>query len=152
MNQLTDLSGILTPLTTPGTVEIASMELDAPSERKLLNVVREQRVRGENQDLHFTEISINKAHADLFCSGQSGWQQEGNVYTMSVSAGTPLHFCADLKALVVDNQNFEHLHHIHLGNIAFDLSRATWEEDGDVVVFENVSAMLYPKGRYNIIR
>lgn len=150
MNQLTDLSGTLTPLTTSGTVEITCMELDAPSERKLLNAVREQRVRGENQDLHFTEISINKAHADLFCSGQSGWQQEGNVYTMSVSAGTPLRFRAELKALIVDNQHFESLHHIHLGNIAFDLSRATWEEDEDIAQFTNVSAVLYPGGRYSI--
>lgn len=150
MNQLTDLSGTLTPLTTTGSVEITSMELDAQSERKLLNVVTEQRVRGENQDLHFREISINKAHADLFRRGQSGWNQEGNVYTMPVSAGTPLRFRAELKALIVDNQHFESLHHIHLGNIAFDLSRATWEDYGDEVVFENASAMLYPTGRYNI--
>lgn len=143
MANITELFGTLTALNGSGTVYVTTMELEHTSAMKLLNVVTTQRVDRENQNLFIQQIYVKKEHAALFQSGQGSGIRNENGYILEAAPGNPVRFRADLQTAIECN-NLVYAADIKLGNIAFDLSNATVEEDGEDVLFENVSATLYP--------
>lgn len=139
----TEFTGTLTALNGAGVVEISYMEADLESARKIMSAVTKQRADRENQDLHFQHIYVKKEQATLFQSGQGGWVRSGNGCTLEAAPGNPIRFKADLKT-TVERGDIVYAADIELGSIAFDLGNATLVEDGEEILFENVSAVLYP--------
>lgn len=139
----TEFTGTLTALNGTGVVEISYMEADLESAIKIMNVATKQQFGRENQDLHFQHIHVKKEQATLFQSGQGGWIRSGNGYSLESTPGNPIRFKADLKTMVEYANSF-YVQNVKLESIAFDLSDATSVEDGEEILFENVSATLYP--------
>ena len=149
MDYINELSGTLIALNGMGTVEVTSMEADNSSIRKIDDAVSRKRVTAENQELFFSKIYVKKDHVELFCRGQDGWTVYGNGFALEATPSTPIRFKAKLKRGIVCD-NMVSVQEIKLGNIEFDLSNATSEEDGEDILFENVCATLYPFGEYGM--
>lgn len=149
MGYFNELSGTLIALNGMGTVEVTSMEADNSSISKIDDVVSRKRVTAENQELFFSKIYVKKDHVELFCRGQDGWTDYGNGFALEATPSTPIRFKANLNKGIM-RANMVYAQEIKLGSIAFDLSNATSEENGEDVLFENVRATLYPVGVYGM--
>lgn len=149
MGYFNELSGTLNTIKGMETVEVTSMEADDCTIRKIEDVVTRKRVTAENQVLFFPKIYVKKEHAELFCRGQGGWTNYGSRFALEATPSTPIRFNVKLKKGIV-RDNMVSVHEIKLGSIAFDLSNATSEADGEYILFENVCATLYPFGEYEM--
>ena len=142
------LTGTLTTLDNASKVNGVYLKIDSNSAIKLAKVLRKNIVTRENQELLFDTIMIDKDCKDVFIRGQSDFVKKGNQYTMSSDPRNPVSFQGELQTAVLASDGQEHLCKIEIGKIIFDLKDIIPETDDEVAIFENVTAMIYPSGKY----
>ncbi len=146
-----ELTGTLVTLDNTAVVLDVYMVMNSLTSRKLASVLRNNKVTSDNQDLFFDSITINKNSLKVFVKGQDGLVKEGNRYIMTATVPNPERFHGMMQALVRGTDGEDYACEIELGNIGFNLNSAKQTINEESITFENVSGMLYPFGRYQVI-
>lgn len=145
------LTGTLMTLDNTDVIPDVFIQMDAATARKLASVLRNNKVKSENQELFFTSVSINKSGLELFTKGQSSMVKDDNRYVMTTSSRTPVRFKGIMRTLVRGSDGFDYVCDIEIGNMDFNIGDKMPKIVDDNAFFENVSAMIYPYGRYRAV-
>lgn len=151
LEHIKELTGTLMTLDDTVVIPDVFIQMDASTARKLASVLRDNKVTSDNQELLFTSVSINKSGLELFTKGQSSMVKDGNRYVMTTSSRTPVRFKGIMQTLVRGSDGLDYACDIEIGNMDFNISDRMPEIGDDTVFFENVSAMIYPYGRYRAV-
>lgn len=151
IENISEMTGILTALNKSGIVEVLSMKIDVTSAKKLATVLRNKSVTRGNQDLFFREIIINKNQKELFLRGQNSTIKDGNHYILNSQGRNPIRFEGQLQTTVTGDDGYIYACSIQIGSIEFDVFDKIPELYDEEAIFTNVSATIYPFGKYQAI-
>ncbi|MCD8332001.1 MAG: hypothetical protein LUB63_05685, partial [Oscillospiraceae bacterium] len=109
-----------------------------------------KRVTGRDvKDLFIKELCIKAVDADKFRKGQSSWIYKGNKLPFTEKPANKPRFKGDMQGATLIGDTYYALE-VKIGNIDFDISVQYESAVGDTVIFENVSATIYPVGQYSV--
>ena len=77
--------------------------------------------------------------------------KDGNRYVMTTNPRNPVRFKGIMQTIVRGSDGFDYACNIEIGSIVFDIMDKVPEIRNDIAFFENVSALIYPHGKYQAV-
>ncbi len=138
-----ELTGTLTKRSGGKAIGV-EMTLDVASVKKLLAVVNTGEIVKSNQDLFIKELRISTEDVDEFRhnEGASAENSKAEIISDRVKTakfGGRMH---GLTSIEGESRKFN----MNIGTIEFTISKRLMDRVEDSIVFENVSAIMYPSG------
>ena len=149
IEHIKEMTGTLIALDDSVVITDVFIEMNASTAKKLAAVLRSNKVTRENQD--FNSVSINKSGLDAFTKGQSSMVKDGNRYIMTTTPRNTKRFKGVMQTIVKGSDGYDYACEIEIGNMDFNIGDKVPDVSDDIVVFENVPAMIYPSGHYQAV-
>lgn len=145
-NDMKDLAGSISILTTKETIDEITIDFDLSSKKKIEQLLKTGTVTRNLQDLYIDELIVKKSENELLTKGQSPWVKTDKGYALTAQSFSPPRFCATFQTvttLTFEPQTYIAIE-ITLGNFSFDFSNARIEESADYIFYKNVGMTIYP--------
>ena len=145
-NNMKDLMGTISTLTTRDTADDCMLELDGNSKRKLAQLLKKGVVTADIQELLIDSLTVKKPGNELLTRGQSPWIKTSTGYAITTQTQVFPRFSANLQAVTTTIHDSEEYYAIEitLGNFSFNFRYSNETVSGDYVIYSNVMLTVYP--------
>ena len=144
ITDILDCSGKAIKKKNSKSIVIETMEFDMVSKKHILDIIKKG-INRDNQSVTIDTLVISKDDYLEFIDGQSRTLKKGDQIVVTSDPVTYLKYKCELQLLINDNNGLSWAAKLIIPSIDFRIADSTPIFDDDIVVFDNVEAMIYEK-------